>query len=53
MPKKFDACVRAGGRVRTLKPNSRSLIHVCYPRGGGKAVHGNTHHLDSKGHMKD
>ncbi len=41
MPEKFNKCVKAGGRVRTLKPKgkkSRSYIHVCFK--GGKSFAG-------------
>jgi len=43
MPEKFTRCVKAGGRVRTIKPKgikSRTYIHVCYPKGGGPPVSG-------------
>ncbi len=36
MPRKFSACVRAGGKVRTMKPQgrcSRLYIPVCWRRG--------------------
>jgi hypothetical protein len=29
MPKEFDDCVKGGGRVRTVKPNADSYLHVC------------------------
>lgn len=37
MPKGFDRCVKAGGRVRTLKPKgkgSKKYIPVCYDKKG-------------------
>ena len=43
MPAKFDRCVKAGGRVRTLKPkgeSSRTFVRVCYPKGGSPPVSG-------------
>lgn len=43
MPKAFDRCVKARGRVRTLKPKgrcSRAYLPVCFPRGGGPSVAG-------------
>lgn len=43
MPKAFDRCVKAGGRVRTIKPkgkSSKTYVHVCYPKGGGGPVAG-------------
>lgn len=45
MPKAFDSCVKAGGRVRTLKPKgkgSRTYIKVCCPKSGGPCVGGHT-----------
>ena len=45
MPKKFDRCVKAGGRVRTLKPKgkgSRTYVQVCYPKGGGSPASGHS-----------
>jgi len=47
MPKKFDRCVRGGGRVRTIKPKgkkSSTYLHVCYPKGGGPPVAGEVKH---------
>lgn len=43
MPAKFNKCVKAGGRVRTIKPKgqkSGTYMHVCYPKGGGSPVSG-------------
>ena len=43
MPAKFDRCVKAGGRVRTVKPKgeeSRTFVRVCFPKGGGSPVSG-------------
>jgi len=43
MPAPFDKCVKAGGRVRTIKPKgqkSKTYVHVCYPKGGGSPVAG-------------
>lgn len=34
MPKDFDACVRAGGRVRTIKPKPDTYLHICYDKHG-------------------
>ena len=51
MPRKFNQCVKAGGRVRTVKPKgqkSSTYIHVCYPKGGGKSVSGEVKHRKSK-----
>lgn len=36
MPKDFDNCVAAGGRVRTKKIDAEHYIHICIPKGGGK-----------------
>jgi hypothetical protein len=41
MPKAFSACVRAGGRIRTVKPQGRCsplYIPVCWRH--GKSVAG-------------
>jgi len=35
MPKAFDACVKAGGKVRTKKIGKTRYIHICIPKGGG------------------
>jgi len=43
MPPRFTRCVKAGGRVRTIKPKgqkSRTYVKVCYPPGKGKPVAG-------------
>ena len=43
MPAKFTKCVKAGGRVRTIKPKgkgSKTYLHICYPKGGGSTVRG-------------
>lgn len=34
MPADFEACVKAGGRVRTVKPKPGRYIHVCYDKQG-------------------
>lgn len=34
MPADFDKCVSGGGRVRTVKPNASTYIHVCYDKSG-------------------
>jgi len=47
MPKKFLACVKKGGRVRTIKPKgkkSKTYLHVCYPKRGGSPVRGEVKH---------
>lgn len=38
MPKKFDDCVKSGGRVRTIKPKAGRYMHVCFK--GGKSAAG-------------
>jgi len=40
MPKGFDRCVKAGGRVRTIKVKGRprKYLHVCWI--GGKSYSG-------------
>lgn len=40
MPAKFDRCVKAGGKVRTIKPSKGTYMRVCRPKGGGKSVGG-------------
>jgi hypothetical protein len=40
MPRAFETCVAGGGRVRTTKPKPGSYLHLCFPKGGGKAVAG-------------
>jgi len=43
VPVKFERCVKAGGRVRTMKPkgkDSPTYMKVCYPKGGGSPVSG-------------
>ena len=43
MPQAFDECVKAGGRIRTIKPKgegSKTYLHICYPKGGGPPVSG-------------
>ena len=53
MPKRFTKCVKAGGRVRTLKPKgkkSKKYLHVCYPKGGGSPSAG--HVKTAKGRKK-
>ena len=34
MPKDFDACVAAGGRVRTKKVGKGKYIHLCWDKEG-------------------
>jgi len=34
MPADFDACVAAGGRVRTLKVGKGKYMHICYDKEG-------------------
>ena len=40
MPKKFEACVKAGGKVRTISLSGNKYMHICIPKGGGKSVSG-------------
>ena len=46
MPAAFDECVKSGGKIITVNPKGRSevYIHVCYPKGGGPAIHGEVRH---------
>lgn len=34
MPADFDKCVSGGGRVRTVKPNGKTYLHVCFDKSG-------------------
>ena len=48
MPANFDACVRSrGSRVRTIKPNSKTYLHLCYRRNSNKAIPSYVKHLKS------
>jgi len=38
MPKGFEKCVKAGGRVRTKKVNTKQYMHICWL--GGKSYAG-------------
>ena len=40
MPKAFKRCVKAGGRVRTIKPKAGRYQHVCVRPGGKKGPRG-------------
>lgn len=40
MPANFNACVAGGGKVITKKLTPTTYMHLCYPKGGGKAVPG-------------
>jgi hypothetical protein len=40
MPKAFDDCVKAGGRVRSKKLSKTHYIPICFPKGGGDSVAG-------------
>jgi hypothetical protein len=42
VPKAFDECVRKGGRVRTIKPTKGTHKPICFPKGGGPSVAGET-----------
>jgi len=42
MPAKFDACRKAGGKIRTVKPKEGVYIPVCYLN--GKSYRGEVHH---------
>ena len=34
MPADFDACVKEGGRVRTMKIKGGRYMHICYDKAG-------------------
>ncbi len=40
MPKKFEDCVAAGGKVITKNLKGGKYVHICYPKGGGPGVSG-------------
>lgn len=40
MPKAFDDCVKAGGRVKSKRLSKIHYLPICYPKGGGKSVAG-------------
>ena len=40
MPEDFNACVSAGGEVRTKRFKDGKFIKLCYKKGGGKGVAG-------------
>ena len=48
MPAKFDACVKAGGRVKTKKLKGNKYMHVCFPKGGGPSVAGEVKTAETK-----
>lgn len=47
MPADFERCVAEGGRVRTVKPNPGTYIHVCYDK-SGKSHTGEVKHTGKK-----
>ena len=46
MPQAFNTCVKNGGKVRTVKPNKDTYIHVCYLN--GKSYRGEVKHIKKK-----
>lgn len=52
MPAKFNKCIAAGGKVRTVKPKEGTYLHVCYPPGGGSPVSGEVKHNKQPAHMR-
>jgi hypothetical protein len=40
MPENFNACVEAGGKVRTKNVQGGRYIHYCIPPDGGPSVSG-------------
>lgn len=42
MPKDFEACVRHGGKTRTVSIDKRKYMHVCKKR-NGKWTRGHVH----------
>ncbi len=53
MPTKFDACVKAGGKVRTKKLSGGKYMHICIPKGGGPSVGGEVKTKQSDTHTPD
>ena len=47
MPKGFNRCVAAGGRVRTKKLKGGTYVHICFI--GGKSFAGEVHKKKKKG----
>ena len=45
MPAKFDACVKAGGRVRRKRIDATHWMNFCIPKGGGKGDPDSLHFL--------
>lgn len=54
MPKAFESCVKAGGKVRTMQVKGRpgKYMHICVPPGGKKDGHsvGGEVHTKKKKH---
>lgn len=40
MPKAFDNCRKAGGKIRTIRLSKTHYKHICIPKGGGKSIGG-------------
>lgn len=40
MPAPFDACVKAGGKIRTKTMKGGRYMHICIPKNGGPSVAG-------------
>ena len=43
MPQAFDNCIAEGGKVITKRVNDEEYIKICYPKGGGSGIAGETH----------
>jgi len=43
MPAAFDACRKAGGKIRTVKPSAGTYLHVCVKN--GKSTPGEVKHV--------
>jgi len=48
MPAEFERCIAEGGHVVTVKPNKDTRLLICYPKGGGSPVKGETHKVKKK-----
>ncbi len=48
MPKAFNECQAAGGKIRTVKPKAGTYVHVCKSPGSSTTVAGEVHHNKAK-----
>lgn len=43
MPRKFNQCIKSGGKVRTKTLSGGKYIKICIPKGGGSSIGGEVH----------